>query len=166
MLSALRPALRPVVAACALVGASPFATAQDAAASPDDERRTSLAPVVVSGQGFEQRAFDTPYSVNVIDADAIRNGGLMVNLSEAMARVPGLNVANRNNYAQDLQISSRGYGARSTFGVRGMRLYSDGIPPPCPTARARSRTSTSPARSASRCCAARSRRSTATARAA
>lgn len=52
----------------------------------------------------------------------------MVNLSEAMARVPGLVVNLRNNYAQDLQISSRGFGARATFGVRGLRLYSDGIP--------------------------------------
>jgi iron complex outermembrane receptor protein len=131
MLRALRPALRPVAAACALAGASPIAFAQDAAAA-DGARSTSLAPVVVSGQGFEQRAFDTPYSVNVIDAETLRNGGLMVNLSESMARVPGLNVANRNNYAQDLQVSSRGYGARSTFGVRGMRLYSDGIPATMP----------------------------------
>jgi iron complex outermembrane receptor protein len=52
----------------------------------------------------------------------------MVNLSEAMARVPGLVVNLRNNYAQDLQISSRGFGARASFGVRGMRLYTDGIP--------------------------------------
>jgi iron complex outermembrane recepter protein len=52
----------------------------------------------------------------------------MVNLSEALVRVPGLVVNNRNNYAQDLQISSRGFGARAGFGVRGMRLYADGIP--------------------------------------
>ena len=49
-----------------------------------------------------------------------------------MARVPGLVVANRNNYAQDLQISARGFGARSGFGVRGLRLYSDGIPASMP----------------------------------
>ena len=132
MLKALRPALKPVVAACALAVASPLAFAQDAAASAEAEQRTLLSPVVVSGKGFEQRAFDTPYSVNVIDAETLRKGGLMVNLSESMARVPGLNVANRNNYAQDQQISSRGYGARSSFGVRGMRLYSDGIPATMP----------------------------------
>ena len=56
----------------------------------------------------------------------------MINLSEAMARVPGLVVANRNNYAQDLQISSRGFGARAGFGVRGVRLYTDGIPASMP----------------------------------
>ena len=52
----------------------------------------------------------------------------MVNLSEALSRVPGLVVSNRNNYAQDLQINSRGFGARSSFGVRGLRLVADGIP--------------------------------------
>jgi iron complex outermembrane receptor protein len=89
---------------------------------------TTLAPVVVTGKGFEQRAFDTPYSIGVIDEQELRNAGPMVNLSESMARIPGLTVANRNNYAQDLQINSRGFGARASFGVRGIRLYSDGIP--------------------------------------
>ncbi len=56
----------------------------------------------------------------------------MVNLSESLARVPGLVVNNRHNYAQDLQISSRGFGARAAFGVRGVRLYSDGIPATMP----------------------------------
>ena len=84
--------------------------------------------VIVSGSGVERRAFDTPYSVSVVGADELRAGGLMVNLSESLARVPGLTVNLRNNYAQDLQISSRGFGARSTFGVRGIRLYTDGIP--------------------------------------
>jgi iron complex outermembrane receptor protein len=84
--------------------------------------------VVVVGPVAERRAFDAPYAVSVVDADALRSAGPMVNLSEALARVPGLTVNLRNNYAQDLQISSRGFGARASFGVRGMRLYSDGIP--------------------------------------
>ena len=88
-----------------------------------------LSPVTVTvTRGVEQRAFDTPASVDVIDASTIRNGGLQVNLSESLARVPGIVALNRQNYAQDIQISSRGFGARSTFGVRGLRLYVDGIP--------------------------------------
>src|SRR5687768_18561371 len=63
---------------------------------------------------------------------SLRTSGPQVNLSEAMARVPGLTVSNRNNYAQDLQISSRGFGARAGFGVRGLRLYTDGIPATMP----------------------------------
>src|SRR5512137_553674 len=84
--------------------------------------------IVITGSGAEKRAFDTPYAVGSVDAEALRSAGPMVNLSEAMARVPGLVVNLRNNYAQDLQISSRGFGARATFGVRGIRLYADGIP--------------------------------------
>lgn len=116
--------LAPLAAACSLALALPAALAQNADAN--------LAPVVVTGKGFEQRAFDTPYSVGIVEGDELRNGGLMVNLSEAMARIPGLTVNNRNNYAQDLQINSRGFGARSSFGVRGLRLYSDGIPATMP----------------------------------
>ncbi|TMH33674.1 MAG: hypothetical protein E6H63_00425, partial [Betaproteobacteria bacterium] len=53
-------------------------------------------------------------------------------LSESLGAVPGIAVQNRQNYAQDLQIQSRGFGARSTFGVRGIRLIADGIPATMP----------------------------------
>lgn len=56
----------------------------------------------------------------------------MINSSEGLARVPGLVVANRSNCAQNLQISSRGFGARAGFGLRGIRLYADGIPATMP----------------------------------
>ena len=88
--------------------------------------------VVVTGSMRAQQVLDAPYAIGVVDAQALRSSGPMVNLSEAMWRVPGLAVANRNNYAQDLQISSRGFGARATFGVRGLRLYTDGIPATMP----------------------------------
>jgi len=112
------PRLRAVaLAACVLASAAAHAQAP----VPADA-------VVITAGGTEARVFDTPYAVGVVDADALRGAGPLVNLSEAMARVPGLVVANRSNYAQDLQINSRGFGARSTFGVRGIRLYADGIP--------------------------------------
>src|SRR5688500_3675896 len=93
--------------------------------------QTETAPtqrIVVTGSIFERAALDAPYAIGSVDAQALRSAGPMINLSEAMVRVPGLVVANRNNYAQDLQISSRGFGARAGFGVRGLRLYADGIP--------------------------------------
>jgi iron complex outermembrane recepter protein len=90
------------------------------------------AQIVIVGSGSAQRAFDTPYAVSVVDADTLRSAGPMVNLSESLSRVPGLAVNSRQNYAQDLQISSRGFGARSTFGVRGLRLYADGVPASTP----------------------------------
>ena len=93
---------------------------------------SQLDRVIISGSGVEQRAFETPYSISVIDAQELRSAGPMVNLSESLVRVPGLVANLRNNYAQDLQISSRGFGARSTFGIRGLRLYTDGIPATMP----------------------------------
>lgn len=92
----------------------------------------SLDPVVVTGSRVETRVLDAPYAIGVVGADELRAGGAMVNLSEALVRVPGLTIGNRSNYAQDLQISSRGFGARASFGVRGLRLYTDGIPATMP----------------------------------
>ena len=85
-------------------------------------------PVVITASGAEQRLFDTPYAVGTVEADELRNAGPQVNLSEALGRVPGIVANSRSNYAQDLQLNSRGFGARATFGVRGLRLVADGIP--------------------------------------
>jgi iron complex outermembrane receptor protein len=84
--------------------------------------------VTITASGAERRAFDTPFALGVVGAEELRGAGPMVNLSEVLVRVPGLVVNNRSNYAQDLQINSRGFGARASFGVRGLRLYADGIP--------------------------------------
>ena len=73
----------------------------------------------------------TPASVYRIEQPE-NNNNTGVNLSETLKGVPGLQLNNRENYAQDLQISMRGFGARSTFGIRGIRLYVDGIPATMP----------------------------------
>ena len=88
--------------------------------------------IVVSATRAPEPAFGLPAAIDAVDARAIREGNPQVNLSEALQRVPGIVVNNRQNYAQDLQISSRGFGARSTFGVRGVRLIADGIPATMP----------------------------------
>jgi iron complex outermembrane receptor protein len=93
---------------------------------------TVLPAIVVTATRSGRDAFDLPVSVDRIDASTIASAGPRINLSEALVRVPGISILNRQNYAQDLQISSRGFGARSTFGVRGVRLYTDGIPATMP----------------------------------
>lgn len=87
-----------------------------------------LDPVVVTATRVAESSADLPISIDRVDAQQIRDGQLQVNLSESLVVVPGVNAQNRQNYAQDLQLSVRGFGARSTFGVRGVRLYADGIP--------------------------------------
>ena len=89
---------------------------------------TTVAPVVVTATRLATDPFNLPMAVNVVDAEAISDGQLQVNVSESLQRVPGVNAQNRNNYAQDVQLSVRGFGARSSFGVRGIKLYTDGIP--------------------------------------
>jgi iron complex outermembrane receptor protein len=75
-----------------------------------------------------------------------------VNLSESLGAVPGLQVQNRQNYAQDLQLSIRGFGSRSTYGVRGLRIYVDGIPATMPDGQGKPRILMA-ASIRSRCCA-------------
>ena len=92
----------------------------------DDIRQ--LSPTVVTATRVETNSFDLPVSIDVTDKENISDAQLKVNISESSARVPGVVVNNRNNPAQDLAIQIRGFGARSAFGVRGVRLYADGIP--------------------------------------
>ena len=99
-----------------------------AAASPVLAVDAQLDPLVVTGSRVEHSSFDLPAAIDSIGPERIDTGGPRVNASEALAGVPGLVVQNRQNYAQDLQISSRGFGARTAFGVRGIRLVADGIP--------------------------------------
>ncbi|WP_038207720.1 TonB-dependent receptor, partial [Xenophilus azovorans] len=91
-----------------------------------------LPAVTVSMPRGEVVPFEVPGSVERVEGSEIRDGRLQSQLSEGLAGVPGLQLQNRYNYAQDLQLSIRGFGARSTFGVRGVRLYVDGIPATLP----------------------------------
>ena len=91
----------------------------------DDIRQ--LSPTVVTATRVEENSFDLPLSINVIEQKDIQNGQLAQSLSESLIRVPGISAQNRNQMAQDTQVQSRGFGARSAFGVRGIRLYVDGI---------------------------------------
>jgi iron complex outermembrane receptor protein len=84
--------------------------------------------VTVTGTRVERPSMEVPASIDRVEAEDIRFARPQINLSESLGRVPGIVVQNRQNYAQDLQISSRGFGGRSTFGVRGLRLITDGIP--------------------------------------
>ncbi len=91
-----------------------------------------MESVVVSATRSERKSFDVPVSIDAVSGETLREGQPKVNLSESLGRVPGLVIQNRQNYAQDLQLSIRGFGARSTFGIRGVKLYADGIPATMP----------------------------------
>ena len=88
--------------------------------------------VTVTATRNERPSLEVPASIDRVYGDEIHFGRQEVNLSESLGAVPGIVAQNRQNYAQDLQISSRGFGARSTFGIRGLRLLVDGIPASMP----------------------------------
>lgn len=109
--------------AVALLGTLP-------AAPPESDPR-ALPAVTVSARA-SPRGADVPGSTTVLDAAEIARAGPRIEASDALARVPGVAVANRYNPAQDLQLSVRGYGARASFGIRGVRLSVNGIPASAP----------------------------------
>lgn len=92
------------------------------------ENTIQLAPIVTTAIRTEQNSFDLPVAIDVVNKQDIQNGHLQFQLSESLIRIPGVSAQDRTNQAQDPKISSRGFGARASFGVRGIRLYVDGIP--------------------------------------
>jgi iron complex outermembrane recepter protein len=104
--------------------------AQTSPATPGANAGTpgELPAVTISVTRTDGKNFETPASVDVVGRAQMDDAKPLVNISEVLGPVPGLVANNRGNYAQDLQISSRGFGARTAFGVRGIRVYVDGIP--------------------------------------
>ena len=107
----------------------PLAAHAQAQESPSSQL---LPEIVVSVSRSEQNRFDAPAAIDVVQVNGFTAQSPLVNMSELLATVPGVQVRERQNYAQDLQISVRGFGTRSTFGVRGVRILIDGIPATMP----------------------------------
>ncbi|WP_151633483.1 TonB-dependent receptor family protein [Noviherbaspirillum aerium] len=122
-----------------LLLASPLlAAAADVAAQQEKQ----LEEVVVSVSRGEQKRFDAAASVDAVQVDPLRTASPLINLSELLGTAPGIQVRERQNYAQDLQLSVRGFGTRSTFGVRGVRILIDGIPATMPDGQGQASTAT------------------------
>ncbi len=121
--------------ACAIAQAgatAPIERPADAAPTTPASTARTLDRVTVQGTRLRGvGAFDTPASTATVDlaADPARVGA---DVSDALGSVPGLLARDRHNLAQDTQLSIRGFGSRATFGVRGVRLYVDGIPASMP----------------------------------
>lgn len=103
---------------------------QNIYAENDTQEVQRLDTIVIQATRTDRERLTTPASVYYLNQE--QDNSMNVNLSETLKGVPGLQLNNRENYAQDLQISMRGFGARSSFGVRGVRLYVDGIPATMP----------------------------------
>ncbi len=95
-------------------------------------QQEALPAIVVTATRIEEPAFDVPASITAVPIGNPNANMANINASEYLRQVPGVLARDRQNYAQDEQISIRGFGSRSTFGVRGARLYTDGIPATMP----------------------------------
>ncbi len=109
------------------LAAIPVASAQEA--EPIDE-------IVVSATRMESALADVGRSISVVSKDRIQNATQLIGLDEVLSGVPGLYMQNRYNFAQDLRVSLRGFGARSSFGIRGIKILVDDIPETVPDGQA------------------------------
>ena len=121
-------------AIAAAVAAVACGTSGVAQAQANSEK--ALDEIVVSATREETALRDLARSVSVVDKDRIQNGTQQLALDEALAPVPGLYMQNRYNFAQDLRVALRGFGARSAFGIRGVKVVVDGIPETLPDGQA------------------------------
>ncbi|HRI60902.1 MAG TPA: TonB-dependent receptor [Saprospiraceae bacterium] len=96
----------------------------------------SIAPVVITTTRFDNAAADAPFAVSVIGTERLQRGTQQLSLTESLVAVPGVFAMSPDNFAQDLRVSIRGFGARSAFGIRGIRLVVDGLPESTPDGQA------------------------------
>ncbi|MCU4580112.1 TonB-dependent receptor [Acinetobacter gyllenbergii] len=101
------------------------------AVESDADQAVQLPTIKVEATRTNTPYMQTPASIFRVDMPQ-NDQSAQVNLTEVVKGIPSVQLRNRENYAQDLQLSMRGFGARSTFGVRGIRLYTDGIPATMP----------------------------------
>ncbi len=109
------------------LGASAAPVSDEAPASG-----SATEEIIVRASRVSTTLLETPAAVSVIDAEEIQLARPQLTLGESLARVPGVFTQNRQNFAQDLRISIRGFGARARFGLRGIKLIVDGIPATLP----------------------------------
>ena len=142
---AVAAALLPALLAPLALSAGPRAARAQAAGAPtradssradlsraDSSRAPRLAPVTVTVTRTPTAPARAPWAVTVVDGDAVRRARPTVGLDEALADVPGVFVANRQNFSVDQRLSVRGAGSRANFGVRGVRVLLDGVPQTLP----------------------------------
>ena len=109
-----------------ILGLAGVAGATDPKPAGDDG--SSLDPTTVTTRRIAEDRDKAPAAIGVIEGHDIQVGRQQLGLGESLVRIPGLFPQNQFNFAQDLRLSSRGFGARSGFGIRSLKVYVDGIP--------------------------------------
>src|SRR5205823_13230121 len=92
----------------------------------------TLPPAVVSVTRANPPINRIPQAVRLLEKTEISQARPTWGLDEALVTVPGVYAANRYNFSLDQRISIRGFGSRSAFAVRGIKILVDGIPQTLP----------------------------------
>ncbi len=108
-------------------GSAAFAQSAD-----EDNDSTRFDEIVVHATRMERRISRIPAAISVISKEEIQRGRQQLGLDESLSGMPGVFISDRYNFSRDLRISIRGFGARSAFGVQGIKILIDGIPETLP----------------------------------
>ena len=98
----------------------------------DSIQKIDLDNVIVKSTRIAVKKKQAPLSVSVKNLLINKNYSSKSSFSDFTNSIPGLFTSSSNNFSQDLRISIRGFGARSAFGIRGIKLIVDGIPETTP----------------------------------
>ena len=127
------PAVKAITLLCTLWSLPAAAQQRDTTARHDDSLKVyTLPPAVVSVTRANPPINRIPQAVQLVDQTEISRARPTWGLDEALVTVPGVYAANRYNFSLDQRISIRGFGARSAFAVRGIKVLVDGIPQTLP----------------------------------
>jgi iron complex outermembrane recepter protein len=88
----------------------------------------SIEEITVRSSRVERSMLEVPAAIGVVTIDDIQLGRQQLGLDESLTRIPGVFAQNRYNFAQDLRVAIRGFGARANFGIRGLKIFIDDIP--------------------------------------
>ena len=115
---------------CALRAQDTTTHATDSLARHDSMARSiqRLAPVVTVSRDVGRSVLDLPYAITSVRPDSQRPGQQHLAADQTLFGLPGVVVATRTNPSQDVRIAVRGFGSRSSFGVRSVRILRDGMP--------------------------------------
>ena len=98
----------------------------------DSIQKIDLENVIVKSTKINSTIQQAPLSVTLKSFREEKNFNSQSSFSDFTRNTPGLFTSSSNNFSQDLRISIRGFGARSAFGIRGIKLIVDGIPETTP----------------------------------
>jgi len=103
-----------------------------AVGDPDERKPLAFELEPIEATRSPADLIETPLAISVVSREEITSARPAADLAEALQLVPGVFAQTSGNYAQDTRVAIRGFGSRSTFGIRGIKVLVDGVPTTLP----------------------------------